>query len=182
MAEAETDAEMARRIAAGALDAAACEAELCRRFLGRARLYGLKHLRFDVTAAEDLAQQAMVVLLEALRAGRVEDPERVDRFLLGTCRNLVHSTRRGQARVEATRQRLSHELTPVSTPPWDLVEWPRVEACLAELSTRESHLLLLLYQEGVSAPEAAAKLGTTAGNVRVLHHRALSRLRACVGV
>jgi RNA polymerase sigma-70 factor (ECF subfamily) len=138
-------------------------------------------LRFDVTAAEDLAQQVMVVLLEALRAGRVADLDRVDRFMLGTCRNVAHTMRRVHARIEATERRLSVELAGASTPPWDLVESQRVEECLGALPPRESKLLLLLYQQGASAGEAAASLGTTPGNVRVLHHRALARLRECVG-
>jgi len=179
--EAESEGELARRIAGGADDRPACEAELCRRFLNRARLYGLKHLRFDVTAAEDLSQQVIVVLLEALRAGRVEELERVDRFMLGTCRNVAHSMRRAQGRLDETRRRLSSELAGASTPPWELVESRRVEECLAALPPRESRLLLLLFQEGATAAEAAEKLGTTPGNVRVMHHRAIARLRECVG-
>ena len=93
-----TDADVARMVAAGGPHASENEAELCRRFLNRARLYGLRHLRFDVTAAEDLAQQVMVILLQALRSGRVEDLERVDRFMLGTCRNVAHSMRRREKR------------------------------------------------------------------------------------
>jgi RNA polymerase sigma-70 factor (ECF subfamily) len=181
MVEPSSDADVARRIAEGADDAASCEAELCRRFLNRARLYGLKHLRFDVTAAEDLAQQVMMILLEALRTGRVEDLERVDRFMLGTCRNVAHSMRRAEGRVLETRRRLSTELAGASTPPWDLVESRRVEECLGALPPRESRLLSLLFQEGATAAEAAEKLGTTPGNVRVIHHRAIARLRDCVG-
>jgi RNA polymerase sigma-70 factor (ECF subfamily) len=181
MSETSSDAEIARRIAEGAADAASCEAELCRRFLNRARLYGLKHLRFDVTAAEDLAQQVMMILLETLRAGRVEDLERVDRFMLGTCRNVAHSMRRAEGRVLETRRRLSSELAGASTPPWDLVESRRVEECLGALPPRESRLLFLLFQEGATAAEAAERLGTTPGNVRVIHHRAIARLRDCVG-
>jgi DNA-directed RNA polymerase specialized sigma24 family protein len=41
--------------------------------------------------------------------------------------------------------------------------------------------LSLLFQEGATAAEAAEKLGTTPGNVRVIHHRAIARLRDCVG-
>src|SRR3989304_264379 len=121
MSQPASDADVARRIAEGADDAASCEAELGRRFLNRARLYGLKHLRFDVTAAEDLAQQVMMILLEALRTGRVEDLERVDRFMLGTCRNVAHSMRRAEGRVLETKGRLSKELAGASTPPRGLV-------------------------------------------------------------
>jgi RNA polymerase sigma-70 factor (ECF subfamily) len=42
------DSELARRIvAAGTRHDAAAEAELCRRFAPRIRLYGLRHLRSD---------------------------------------------------------------------------------------------------------------------------------------
>jgi RNA polymerase sigma-70 factor (ECF subfamily) len=181
MLKEESDGEVARRVAEGAEDADLYEAELCRRFLNRARLYGLKHLRFDVTAAEDLAQQVMMVLLEALRSGKVDDLERVDRFMLGTCRNVAHSMRRREARVEGTRRRLSVEMAGAITPPWDVVESRRVEECLAQLPAREARLLFLLFQEGATAAEAAESLHTTPGNVRVLHHRAIARLRDCVG-
>jgi RNA polymerase sigma-70 factor (ECF subfamily) len=180
MPEPESDAEIARRIVDGAEDAAFCETELCRRFLNRARLYGLRHLRFDVTAAEDLAQEVMMILLEALRAGRVADLERVDRFMLGTCRNVAHSMRRGEARIEGIRRGLSSELAGAAAPPWDLVESRRVEECLAALPSRDARLLFLLFQEGATAVEAAESLGTTPGNVRVIHHRAIARLRDCV--
>ncbi len=175
-----TDADVARMVAARGTDAAASETELCQRFLNRARLYGLKHLRFDVTAAEDLAQQVMVIVLEALRAGRVEDLERIDRFMLGTCRNVAHSMRRREKRVAETERRLSAESARAVTPPWELVVTRRVEECLAQLPPRESRLLFLLYQEDATAAEAAEALGTTPGNVRVIRHRAIARLRECV--
>jgi len=174
------DAEIARRIAAGGGDAESHEAELCRRYLNRARLYGLKHLRFDVTAAEDLAQQVMMVVLAALRAGRVEDPERVDRFMLGTCRNVAHSMRRVQKRQQDTSRRLGAELGDLVTPPWEQVGTRRVEECLERLAPREARVLQLLFQDDQSAPEVAASLGLTAGNVRVIRHRAIVRLRECV--
>lgn len=174
------DAEVARRIAARGEDAPVHEEELCRRYLNRARLYGLRHLRFDVTAAEDLAQQVMMVVIESLRAGRVEDLERIDRFMLGTCRNVAHSMRRSSQRQQDTTRRLSFELGDAVVAPWELVESRRVEECLGNLEPRESRVLQLLFQEQRTAAEAASALGTTAGNVRVIRHRAISRLRACV--
>ncbi|MGE0456037.1 MAG: RNA polymerase sigma factor [Vicinamibacteria bacterium] len=174
------DAEVARRVSARGEDAAVHEAELCRRYLNRARLYGLRHLRFDVTAAEDLAQQVMLVLIQALRAGRVEDLERIDRFMLGTCRNVAHSMRRARRRQAQTTERLSAEQAGALVPPWDRIEGRRVEQCLEALAPRDSRVLRLLFQEERTAPEVAAALGTTAGNVRVLRHRAIARLRECV--
>jgi RNA polymerase sigma-70 factor (ECF subfamily) len=175
------DAEVARRIAKRGVEAPVLEAELCRRFLNRARLYGLRHLRFDVTAAEDLAQQVMMVVIEALRAGRVKDLELIDRFMLGTCRNVAHSMRRTRQREEDTERRLSSELGNAVVPPWEMVESRRVEECLAALAPREARVLQLLFQDGETAADVAALLGTTAGNVRVIRHRAIARLRECVG-
>ncbi len=57
------DGELVRAIAAWSEHARAAEAELCRRFAPRIRLYGLRHLR-DQDRARDLVQ---AVLLAALR-------------------------------------------------------------------------------------------------------------------
>ena len=176
------DAEVARRIVARGEEASAHEAELCHRFLNRARLYGLRHLRFDVTAAEDLAQQVMMVVIEALRADRVKDLELIDRFMLGTCRNVAHSMRRTRQREEDTERRLSSEFGKAVVPPWEMVESRRVEECLGALPPRDARVLQLLFQEGETAADVAAILGTTAGNIRVIRHRAIARLRECVEV
>src|SRR6266566_5663281 len=92
LAEGTPDAEIVRMIAVqtGAREHAEsaqfAEAELCRRFAPRIRLYGLRHLR-DEERARDLVQAVLLAVLVAARAGRIEDPERFDRFVLGTCRN-----------------------------------------------------------------------------------------------
>jgi len=176
------DAEVARCIVVRGEEAPVHEAELCRRYLNRARLYGLRHLRFDVTAAEDLAQQVMMVVIEALRAGRVKDLELIDRFMLGTCRNVAHSMRRARKREEDTARRLSSELGRAVVPPWEMVESRRVEECLGGLPPRDARVLQLLFQEGETAADVATLLGTTPGNIRVIRHRAIARLRDCVEV
>src|SRR5215470_4393750 len=91
------DGQLVWAIAAGADGAGAAEAELCRRFAPRIRLYGLRHLR-DEDRARDLVQAVLLVVLEAARAGRIADPERVDRFMLGTSRNVALRIRAGDAR------------------------------------------------------------------------------------
>jgi RNA polymerase sigma-70 factor (ECF subfamily) len=52
--------------------------------------------------------------------------------------------------------------------------------CLARLEERSRLVVALSFQEGRSAEEVAARLGTTAGNVRVIRHRALAALRRCL--
>jgi RNA polymerase sigma-70 factor (ECF subfamily) len=62
------DGDLAREVASvSAGEAAAAEGELYRRFARRVRLFGLKHLRDDM-AADDLAQQVMLIAIERLRA------------------------------------------------------------------------------------------------------------------
>ena len=80
-----SDADLAPRIADGDRDA---EAEMCRRMGPRIRLYGLRHLR-SPSAADDLVQQVLVKVLEALRTARLQEADKLVHFVLGTCRLTV---------------------------------------------------------------------------------------------
>ena len=97
MVESLADAELVDRIARGA-DVREAEAELCRRFAPRIRLYGLRHLRSEDRAA-DLVQSVLLSVLDAARSGRVEQAEQLDRFVLGTCRNVACRVRETETRT-----------------------------------------------------------------------------------
>src|ERR1041385_3351029 len=92
-----SDAELARQIGSG--NDREAEAELFHRRAPRIRLYGLRHLR-DEHAADDLTQQVLITTLEALRAGRLREPEKLASFVLGTCRMTVLDTRRNAQRKD----------------------------------------------------------------------------------
>jgi RNA polymerase sigma-70 factor (ECF subfamily) len=174
----EADGDLAQRIAAGSAPDA--ERELVRRFAPRVRLYGIKHLRNE-EQARDLVQEVLLLVIEALRARRVEDPALVDRFTLGVCRNVVLAWRRGEAR----RRDLSAQLVavlepavgPVTSSTGDLA---RLRSCVERLAARDQDVLVLSYCAEHSADEIGRRLGLSAGNVRVMRHRALARVRACV--
>jgi RNA polymerase sigma-70 factor, ECF subfamily len=171
------DAGLVRAIAARGHGARDAEAILCRRFGPRAKLYGLKHLRDD-QRARDLAQAVLLALLEAARAGRIEDPLRVDRFVLGTCRNVALRMREADARAKPTD---SAELDVMSClPEPEALDAAALSRCLAELDGRGRQVVYLSFHEGKGAGEIASALGTTAGNVRVLRHRAVAQLRRCI--
>jgi RNA polymerase sigma-70 factor, ECF subfamily len=171
-----SDGELARRVAARGGDEAA-ESALCARFGPRAFLYGVKHLR-DEAAAEDLAQEVLLTVLAALREGRVQEPDRLASFVLGTCR-LVAS---GWQRRERRRHELSQRIVVETSVEQVHGELPpdRLYGCLGQLPSREQRLLIMTFHEDRSADEIAAVFGLNAGNVRVLRHRALARLRQCV--
>src|SRR4029450_7816028 len=91
-----SDADLARRIAERDREA---EAEMCRRMAPRIRLYGLRHLR-SPSAADDLVQQVLLKILEALRTARLREPDKLAQFVLGTCRMIVLDLRRSSHRHE----------------------------------------------------------------------------------
>jgi RNA polymerase sigma-70 factor (ECF subfamily) len=174
------DAQLVQRIAAAPGESAADEAELCRRYLQRIRLYGRRHLR-DETATADLVQEVIAAVIEAVRAGRVEQPDRIAQFVLGTCRFVAWRMRQGEWRRGETAVRAQLEL-PVAIEPVEArsIDAGRLEQCLGGLPSRDKQIIYLSFCEDRSAQEIGAALALSEGNVRVLRHRALARLRTCV--
>lgn len=173
------DAALARRVgqAAPEIDAEA-ETELCRRLAPRVRLYGLRHLR-DEAAAADLMQQVMILMIERLRAGTLREPERLASFVFGICRMLVLDLRRGYNRRERLLETYGDALLPPEAPPPDL-DRERLAHCLECLPERERTVLLLTFYDDLPADTLARELNLSPANVRVIRHRGLARLRACV--
>ena len=171
---------LARRIASAApgLDGEA-EAELCRLLAPRVRRYGLRHLR-DAEAAADLMQHVMLMILEKPRARALRDPEQIVSFVFGTCRLVALDLRRGSLRRERLLEAYGEDLPFADIAPAPRVDHERVERCLETLSERERSVLVMTFHEDRDAGEVASQLGLTAGNVRVVRHRALQRLRDCV--
>jgi RNA polymerase sigma-70 factor, ECF subfamily len=157
----------------------AAERELCLLLAPRIRLYGLRHLR-DETAAADLVQEALIVLLEAAREGRIGDPEHVERFVFGTCRHFVSRSRRAERRARTFAGAVLPLSAAVLPPAFSSVDSARLALCLGRVGAREQRVVLLTFQEDRSADEIASELGTSAGNVRVLRHRAMLALQRCV--
>lgn len=85
---------LARRIEQGDPEA---EAELVGLFHHRVRLLASVRLHGS-DAALDIAQETILAVLEALRAGRLREPDRLPAFVLGIARNLVNNHCRKEAR------------------------------------------------------------------------------------
>jgi RNA polymerase sigma-70 factor (ECF subfamily) len=170
------DAALAKRIVAG--DPAA-EAALCRRLLPRVRAWGLKHTR-DEAAALDLAQQVLVVTLEALRANRVEEIDRVAAFVFGTCKHVLVASRRGERRRADLLERFGPALAGTDEVRETAIDQRQLAGCFEKLAPRARAVLALTFFAERSGDEIAGELGMSAGNVRVLRHRALEQLHACM--
>lgn len=174
------EALLACRIAAAAPGTAVAEeGQLYRLLAPRARRYGLRHLR-DPHAAADLMQHVMALTLEQLRSGALREPERVVSFVLGACRMTVQELLRSHRRREALLQRHGHELAIADLHEAPRLDHERLADCLQRLAEKERSVLLMSFHQERPAAEVGGLLGLTAGNVRVLRHRGIARLRECV--
>ena len=175
------DGALARRIAeAGTAPDTAAETELYRRLAPRVRLYGLRHLR-DQPAAADLVQQVLLMTIERLRAGKVREPERIASFVLGSCRMTVLEIRRGTRRRETLLETWSDATEAFEAPEPLALDPDRLAGCLEGLAERERSVVMLSFFADKQADEVGAELAISSGNVRVIRHRALGRLRDCMG-
>jgi RNA polymerase sigma-70 factor (ECF subfamily) len=172
-----TDGDLATRLAGG--DRAA-EAELYRRLAPRVRLYGLRHLR-DAAAADDLVQDVLLMTFDGLREGKVRDPDKLASFVLGTCRRVAADRRRGAQRRERILERHAGELVPGAPSAPEPLDLERLAGCVAGLAERERTVVVMSFYAEQPADAIGLELGLAAGHVRVLRHRALARLRACLG-
>jgi RNA polymerase sigma-70 factor (ECF subfamily) len=171
------DAELARRI--GSSTDTQAEAELVRRMAPRIRLYGLRHLR-DSAAAEDLTQEVLITTLEALRAGRLREPERLTSFVLGTCRMTVLDLRRGSQRKERLLQQFRADLQAVQ-PSMPVLDHEQLTRCVQNLKERERTVVVMTFYDERTGADVASFLGLSEANVRVIRHRAVHQLRECMG-
>ncbi len=174
------EARAARRIATAAPgEAREAETELYRLLAPRLHRYGLRHLR-DAHAAADLAQHVMALTLERLRAGALRDPGRVLSFVLGACRLTVMDQRRVERRREDLLQRYADAVPMADLHVAPRLDHQRLADCLERLPERERAVLVLSFYDDQPSIAVASQLGLSAGNVRVIRHRGIDRLRRCV--
>lgn len=173
-----SDAALARLIESAGDGAKAAEAALCGRFARRIELYGMRHLG-SRDRALDLVQQVLLSVLSALRAGRVHDPANLPSFVLGTCRNVSSDMRRKERRQSeiAARGGTDETAPPPMLSESDVV---RLLGCIGSLAEREATVVHMSFWEDRDADEIGARVGVSAGNVRVIRHRAVVKLAACM--
>jgi RNA polymerase sigma-70 factor (ECF subfamily) len=94
---------------------------------------------------------------------------------------VVLDLRRTRARQERLLGTFAQDLSgaePASTPQPDDASLLR---CLHRLSERERSVLVMTFYDDRQARDVAVDLGLSEGNVRVIRHRGLERLRECMG-
>jgi RNA polymerase sigma-70 factor (ECF subfamily) len=174
-----SDAELVRKIGSG--NGREAEAELFHRMAPRIRLYGLRHLR-DEHAAQDLTQQVLITTLEALRAGRLREPEKLASFVLGTCRMMVLDLRRGAQRKERLLEQFGEDLLAPVQPAMPRLDHEQLTRCVQNLKERERSVVVMTFYDEQTSADVARFLGVSEANVRVIRHRAIHQLRDCMGM
>jgi RNA polymerase sigma-70 factor (ECF subfamily) len=173
------DAELVLQI--GTEGNRSAEAELFRRMAPRIRLYGLRHLRNE-HAADDLTQQVLITTLEALRTGRLREPEKLPSFVLGICRMTVLDLRRGARRREHLLEQFGQDLLAPVQPCMRHLDYGQLTRCVQNLKERERAVVVMSFYDEQTGADVANFLGVSEANVRVIRHRAIQQLRECMGI
>jgi RNA polymerase sigma-70 factor, ECF subfamily len=158
------------------------EVALVTRFRERLRLFALRRLR-DSAAAEDVAQETLRRVVEACRAGRLENPAALPAFVFHTANHICLQHYRSNDREGRALLRLGSEdpHNPDPHPLATLIGDERravVREALGRLSAEDRDLLRMMYYEDVDTGTLAQHLGVTPGALRVRKHRVLGRLAA----
>lgn len=157
---------------------------LAQRFRARVRLFAARRLA-DASEAEDVAQETLRRVLEALQEGRVKNPEALPAYVFQTARHVCMERGRSRRRERRGTLRLENEPPrPRRDPLSRLVREERrerVRRALSRLDEGDRRLLRLFFYEGADTAEVAERLEITPGAARVRKHRALRRLAEILG-
>ena len=133
----------------------------------------------DVHAAQDIAQEAFVRLLDAW--DRIADPERADAYLKATIVNLVRGEHR---RRETAERRASSHLSLVASAEDDAlgrVGRQHVLDAVSALPIRQKACVVMRHWMRMSETEIAATLGVSVGSVRTHVKRGTATLQRTLG-
>lgn len=155
------------------------EREVCERLLPAVRVFAARRLR--PSSVEDFAHDVLLLLVEALREGKIQDPARVAAFALGICRNLA----RERARTDDRRRELMdrYGLSDADLAVWDShahVRRDHLEDCYSQLTERARRVIRMSFCQEEPDSEIASILSISEANVRIVRHRSLAALRTCL--
>ena len=162
-------------------------AELTERFWMRLRMFAARRLP-DRNAAEDVAQETIRRVLEALRDQKIRNLDALPAFVFQTARNICLHEARSARREGAALSRFAGGQAVMTgsdeDPVTGLIDRARreeVRAAIQQLGPEDRELLQLLYVDAESTSEIARRLAIDPGALRVRKHRALKRLGLLLG-
>ena len=136
----------------------------------------------DEAAAEDIASDVFVRLLEASQQGRAPQTN-LKAWLFGTASHIATDHHRRSYR-RPTDQLVENMLDPLAVPVDEVDRRERerhVRDAMTKLTPEQQHVLALRFGEGYSLEETAAVLKKNVNAVKALQFRALASLQRGVG-
>jgi RNA polymerase sigma-70 factor, ECF subfamily len=155
------------------------ETLLIEQYRTRILYFILKRVR-DRAAAEELTQETLLIVIQAMRNNRLLDEAKLGGYILGSAKNLILKDYRTQLRETAELDPDSQTAGWVMHPEAELfLEEQRkgVRRALDQLSDQDREILHYSFFESEGLEDTAAKLGIPYAAARKRKSRALERLR-----
>ncbi|MBI2689703.1 MAG: sigma-70 family RNA polymerase sigma factor [Acidobacteria bacterium] len=149
-------------------------ARLPAEFSSRIYYLALRKLR-SASSAEDVRNETLLRVIQALRAGSLRAPEALPAFVLSIARNVILEEFRKQNRTGELGDRDFPNGAPEE--PADPAVRRAIESALTRLKPRERDVLRLAYFEDLSKEEISERLGIVPDRVRLVKSRALKSFR-----
>ena len=132
----------------------------------------------DREAAQDLTQEVLIAVLQALRAGQLREPDKLAAFIQGITRNMVNNHFRNLARHRES-DLAEAEATAAGNAFEDLEQAERRQLLRRELdsvSALDRQILLLSLVDGHSLAEVARRLEMSHEAVRARKSRLVKKI------
>jgi len=172
--------DLALRLQAGD---SASEDELARLFHPHLLAMAASRLN-DRETAREIAQEAILGVLSALREGRLREPEKLPAFVVGTGRNLINNSLRQKVqRPEPLNLGSKEAAIPSPDPDASESSLEKEERrdvvfdAIQGLRPVDRRILYLTLAEGLKPQEIAAEMGLKPETIRLRKSRALKRVR-----
>ncbi len=171
--------DLSERIAGGDRDA---ESALYDRFSMRVFYVALRLLRVREDA-EDARAETFLRVLQALRHGKLRDPQALPAFVLETTRNVARERLRERSRVRQIDEGAPEQFTAltVDAPQVDPYARRAIEETIEELRPRDRAFLRMCYYQELDKSEMSQRLGIDEARLRLIKSRALKRFREAYG-
>jgi RNA polymerase sigma-70 factor (ECF subfamily) len=155
------------------------EAQLIEQYRPRVLYFILKRVR-DRAAAEELTQETLLILIQAMRENKLREEAKLGAYVFGIAKNLILKTYRSQWSKSESADPESEATGWINHPEAEvLLEEQRraVRVALEQLSDQDQEILQYSFGESEGLEDVASKLNIPYAAARKRKSRALERLR-----
>jgi RNA polymerase sigma-70 factor (ECF subfamily) len=144
------------------------------RFAARIYFIALREMR-SAHDAEDVRNETLFRVLEAIRGGRLASPAALPGFVVSTARNVIREFGRKDRRAEPILDR--DFAAPMPDKPVDHQTRQAIELVIRRLKPRERAFVRLFYYDELPKAEISRRLGVSEERLRLVKSRALKTFR-----